>query len=105
MANLDISSYFNKGSNKKLAEYELLNDASFTNNVLIKESPLRNLRATDSIAVEIANISKGYYEFLAAAKRNGDLLTQFTAESIHFPTNVKNGYGFFNAYYPHAKIF
>ncbi len=103
-ASLDISSYFNKGSNKISSEFDLLNDASFTDNILTKETILK-VRPTDSIVVEIANISKGYYEFLTAAKRNGSIITQLASEPIHFPTNVHNGYGYFNAYYPQAKIF
>jgi hypothetical protein len=103
-ANLDISHYFNRGSNKILSTFELLNDASFTNNVLTKESILE-VGSTDSIAVEVANISKGYYDFLTAAKRTEGILSQLTSEPIHYPTNVQNGYGFFNAYFPSSKIF
>ncbi|MGB3946496.1 MAG: DUF4249 domain-containing protein [Bacteroidia bacterium] len=104
-ANLDISSYFGSGSNKILSSFELLNDASFTSNVYTHETLLDKVKPTDSIAVEIANISKGYYEFLTASKRTQGLLTQLTSEPIHYPTNVQNGYGYFNAYYPHAKVF
>lgn len=104
-ANLDINSFFNRGSNKKLAEFDLLNDASFTNNILTKESTLKNVHSTDSIAVEIANISKGYYEFLTAFKSTESIVSILTSEPVHFPTNVQNGYGYFNAYYPNSKVF
>lgn len=104
-ANLDISSYFGNGTNKILASYELLNDASFTNNVYSHLTALEDVTPNDSIAVEVANITRGYYEFLTASKRTGGLLTQLTSEPIHFPTNVLNGYGYFNAYYPSARIF
>lgn len=104
-ASLDISSYFGNGSNKILSEYELLNDASFTNGILEHETVLNKVATTDSIAIEVANISRGYYEFLTAAKRTGGLVTQLTSEPIHFPTNVQNGYGYFNAYFPDAKLF
>lgn len=103
-ANLDISSYFSKGSNKILSTFDLLNDASFTDNLLTKESILK-VGSTDSIAVEIANISKGYYEFLTAFKRTGNILNALETEPIHFPSNVQNGYGYFNAYYPNSRIF
>lgn len=103
-ANLDISSYFSNGSNKILSTFDLLNDASFTDNILTKESII-NVQSTDSIAVEIANISKGYYEFLTAVKSTGSLLNSIETEPIHFPSNVQNGYGYFNAHYPYAKIF
>ncbi len=104
-ANLDINPYFGKGSNKLLSNYELLNDASFTNNTLYGETALAGVKATDSIAVEMANISKGYYDFLTAAKRRGEIVTQLTSEPIHFPTNVQNGYGYFNAFFPEGKVF
>ena len=104
-ADLDINSYFGNGSNKILSSFELLNDASFTNNVYMHETLLDKVQPTDSIAVEIANISKGYYEFLTASKRNQGLVSQLTSEPIHYPTNVQNGYGYFNAYYPDARVF
>lgn len=103
-ASLDISSYFSLGSNKILSTFDLLDDASFTDNSLTKESVLP-LRPTDIIVVEIAHISKGYYEFLTAFKRTGNILNSLEAEPIHFPTNVQNGYGYFNAYYPYSKMF
>ncbi len=103
-ASLDISSYFSMGSNKVLSTFDLLDDASFTNNSLTKESVLP-LSPTDIVVVEVANISKGYYEFLTAFKRTGNILNSLEAEPIHFPTNVQNGYGYFNAYYPYSKMF
>ena len=103
-ASLDISSYFGNGSNKILSSFDLLSDASFTNNTLTKETVLA-VGPTDSIAVEIANITKGYYEFLTAFKRTGNILNSLETEPIHFPSNVQNGYGYFNAYYPTSKIF
>lgn len=104
-ANLDINPFFNKGSNKLLSNFELYNDASFTNNLLVKQTELPGVTATDSIAIEVANISKGYYDFLTAAKRREGIFSQLASEPIHFPSNVQNGYGYFNAYYPDAQIF
>ncbi|MGQ0827279.1 MAG: DUF4249 family protein [Bacteroidota bacterium] len=105
-ANLDISSYFGSGSNKILSVFDLLNDASFTDGKLIKTmviSPL--VKSSDTVAVELANISKGYYEFLTAYKRSSKLMNQLTGEPINYPSNVQNGYGYFNAHYPDGKIF
>jgi hypothetical protein len=104
-ANLDISSYFNSGSNKILSEFDLLSDVSFTNGSFSKETKLKKVKTTDTIAVEVANISKGYYEFLTAYKRSGDLINQLSGEPINYPSNVINGYGFFNAHYPDSRIF
>jgi hypothetical protein len=104
--NLDISSYFNSGSNKILSEFDLLNDASFTNGKLSKQTIISPVvKPSDTIAVEVAHISKGYYEFLTAYKRSAKLINQLTGEPINYPSNVQNGYGYFNAHYPDGKIF
>ncbi|MGQ0828591.1 MAG: DUF4249 family protein, partial [Bacteroidota bacterium] len=104
--NLDISSYFGNGSNKILSVFDLLNDASFTDGKLIKTTIISPMvKASDTIAVELAHISKGYYEFLTAYKRSSKLINQLTGEPINYPSNVQNGYGYFNAHYPDGKIF
>ena len=49
----------------------------------------------DTLLVGFSQITKGYYEFLSAYKRTGNILSQLTGEPINLPTNVKNGYGYF----------
>jgi len=97
---------FYTNSNSDYENYmDLLNDDSFTDAVYESTKELPSVGPNDSIAVSIANISQGYYEFLSAFKRAGNFINALTAEPIHYPTNVNNGYGFFNAYYPQVRVF
>lgn len=100
-----IQRYFVNGNGDFENYMELLTDESFTNGVYENTKELSSVGPADSIAVSVANISRGYYEFLSAFKRSGNFINALTAEPIHFPTNVNNGYGFFNAYYPQVKVY
>lgn len=80
--------------------FELLTDANVVDGKISKEIFLPNANATDTVGITVANISRQYYDFLAAFKRAGGLFNQLTGEPITYPTNVVNGYGFFNAYFP-----
>ena len=104
-SNLDINQAFKIGSNSVLTQFELFDDNSFTNNVYNVKKKLDEVRARDSLAVMLSHISKGYYEFLNAYKKSGSIINQLTGEPITYPTNVINGYGYFNAYYPSIKYF
>jgi hypothetical protein len=53
--------------------------------------------------VALSNIPKGYYEYLAAYKRSGNLLSQLTGEPVNLPTNVQGGYGYFALTKPSIK--
>ena len=104
-ANLDINNAFSLGSNKILTEFELLSDKTFENHRFEQETILTDVNPSDSIAVTIANISEGYYQFLTAYKRAGSVFNQFTGEPINYPTNVTGGYGYFNTHYPDVHYF
>ena len=104
-ANLDINNAFSLGSNKILTEFELLSDKTFENHKFEQETILTDVNPSDSIAVTIANISEGYYQFLTAYKRAGSVFNQFTGEPINYPTNVTGGYGYFNTHYPDVHYF
>lgn len=101
----DINRIFSVGSNKVLTELELLSDLTFENSHHIGETQLSGIHPTDTIAVSIANISEGYYQFLTAYKRAGGLFNQLTGEPVNYPSNVINGYGYFNTHYPDIRIF
>lgn len=58
----------------------------------------------DTLAVALSNIPKGYYEFLAAYKRSGNLFSQLIGEPINLPTNVIGGYGYFAMIRPKIKL-
>lgn len=57
----------------------------------------------DTIIMQVARIDKGYFSFLKAFNRSGSIVNQLTGEPINFPSNVQNGYGYFNAFYPNVK--
>jgi hypothetical protein len=101
----NISNYFNKGSSKLLADFDLLSDKTFSQGKYSAETILYSVGHTDTIAVSISNISEGYYQFLTAYKRSGSFFNQLSGEPINYPTNVNNGYGYFNTHYPDIKIF
>jgi hypothetical protein len=100
-----ISNYFNPGSSKLLAEFELLSDKTFNDGKYSTKTVLKEATYKDSIAVSISNISEGYYKFLTAFKRSGSVFNQLSGEPINYPTNVTNGYGYFNTHYPTVKLF
>jgi Domain of unknown function (DUF4249) len=52
----------------------------------------------DTVSVLVAQIDEGYFKYLNAFQRSGSVLNQLTGEPINFPTNIKNGYGYFAAH-------
>jgi hypothetical protein len=102
---LDINQAFKRGNNSVNKEFELLDDNSFENGVYKVNKTIRDISTDDSLAVVLSNVSKGYYEYLNAFKRSGADINQLIGEPINFPTNVNNGYGYFNAYYPSVYYF
>ena len=58
----------------------------------------------DTLAVGLSNISQGYYEFLKAQKKYNTLVNQIRGEVVNLPTNIKNGYCYFNLHTPHVKV-
>jgi len=102
---VDINQVFSQGKNGIIKEFELLDDNSFTNSVFTASKELQEATPHDSIAVMLSHISKGYFEYLNAFKKSGAIINQLTGEPINYPTNVNNGYGYFNAYYPTTRIF
>lgn len=58
----------------------------------------------DTFAVALSNISEGYYEFLKAQKKYNTLVNQIRGEVVNLPTNISNGYGYFNLHTPHVKV-
>lgn len=102
---IDINSIFSAGSNKVLTELELLSDLTFSDSHYTGETTLSGIGFTDTIAVSIANISEGYFEFLTAYKRAGGLFNQLTGEPVNYTSNVIGGHGYFNTHYPDIRVF
>ncbi len=105
LTSIDINQVYARGKNTVSKQFELLDDNSFTNYELTLSKEIKDAKANDSIAVVLSHISKGYFEYLNAFKRSGALINQITSEPISYPTNVNNGYGYFNAYYPSVYYF
>ena len=86
---------------------KLLDDSEFksevkeeTFNVLFQEYSIG-----DTIAVSMANISEDYYKFLKLRNDNRFSFVEFAGEPINYPSNVTDGYGFFNLHTPDYRVF
>ncbi len=98
----DGVNYFSNGSNF-LVETILLSDLEF-NQTYDQKRTFKNLYHKDSIAVTLSNISEKYYNYLVLRNESGSVFTQLNLEPLNYPTNVVNGYGFFNAHIPDVKF-
>lgn len=58
----------------------------------------------DTLIVQLANISKAYYDYLSAYKRSNQLVFQLLGEPVNIPTNIQGGYGFFGTFNPTLRI-
>ncbi|MDP1725904.1 MAG: DUF4249 family protein [Bacteroidota bacterium] len=84
--------------------FDLLTDKDFANGKIQVYKTISNNYAGDTLVLGLSNISKGYFHFLEAQKRAGILFNQLTSEVINFPTNINNGYGYFNLHEPDIRI-
>lgn len=64
---------------------------------------LEQFNIGDTVLVSLSNIDKQYYDYLKLREKAQNWWSELTQESINYPTNVKNGYGFFVANNPSAK--
>jgi hypothetical protein len=99
----DISIFFSNGSNA-LVHSMIISDQEFSGSFhsLVE---LEKLNPTDSIAVTLSNISKKYYDYLGKTLNGGGVFNQLNMEPMTYPTNIQNGYGFFNTFYPAVQFF
>lgn len=104
-ASFDPNSYFAQGQNQ-LTAFDLISETDFDQNGrVVRNREMTTVGYTDTIAVTVSHITKGYYEFLTAYKRSGSLINQLTGEPITYPSNVEGGYGYFNAHFPSVRFF
>jgi hypothetical protein len=101
---VDNVNYFENGNNK-LARSILISDKEFSgtyqSNIHFSE-----LNAKDSIVVTLSNINEAYFNYLGYQVGNsGNVLNALNLEPISYPTNIINGYGFFNTHFPDIKFF
>ena len=81
----------------------LLSDIDFNGTVFTGEQTMFYWNS-DTIVASISNISKEYFDYLDARRRGGKLFSTLFKEPINYPTNVKNGYGFFTTHYPDVQV-
>lgn len=66
----------------------------------VKDQEKFEVTDSDTLVVSVTNISKDYFEFLEARKRSGN---SFLSEPIEYPSNIVNGYGYFNLHAPSIR--
>jgi len=67
--------------------------------------PFRRFSEGDTVAVVLANISEEYYHYLSVSLDNRNSVSALVSEPLNLPTNVQNGYGYFNMHFPDVKVF
>lgn len=60
---------------------------------------------TDTVLIQVAQVDKDYFNYLAAYKRTGSLINQLTGEPIHLPSNITQGFGYFSLFNPRRALF
>lgn len=101
---LDVNTFFANGSNN--IEYqEIIEDKGKDGEVFERSFNLESVSTQDSLMVSLSNISEGYYKFLEARERSGNLLSEITNEPVNYPSNINNGLGYFNTHYPSIRFF
>lgn len=100
----DLSNYYGRGSNQ-LVEFDLVSDENLKDPDYAAVRKLEEVNVSDTIAVSVSNISQGYYAFLSLYKRAGNVITRISGEPVDYPTNVVNGYGYFNTHLPDIRFF
>ncbi len=101
---LDGVNFFQNGTNSSLTTV-LVSDKEF-DGTYSKQLKLENLYHNDSIAVTLSNINEQYFDYLKyRSTGGGNILTQLNLEPISYPTNIVDGYGFFNTHFPDIKLF
>ncbi len=91
-------SYFSNGDNANSVAFS---DREYEVGKLEREDEFELSTTRDSIVVTLTNISRAYFEYIEARNRSGN---SFLSEPISFPSNITNGYGFFNIHFPSARI-
>jgi hypothetical protein len=67
--------------------------------------PFRRFSAGDTVAVVLANISEDYYRYLSVSLDSRNSVSFLISEPLNLPTNVQNGYGYFNMHFPDVRVF
>ena len=100
---IDFVNYFNNGANA-LIKTILISDKEFGDQYQSKDK-LDHLKYNDSIVVTLSNINETYFNYLHQKNGTGSVFSQLNIEPITYSSNIINGYGFFNAHFPHVNYF
>jgi hypothetical protein len=86
-------------------------DTYFYSDALLTEDLFRDTldfpaaSAGDTVVVTLSHISQDYFDYLNTRSRSGSsFFASLLGEPVSFPTNVENGYGFFNLHFPTARL-
>lgn len=100
---IDGVNFFGNGSNV-LAKTVLLSDDQIPG-MYTSTLKLDNVHHTDSIVVTLSNIGEDYFNYLNLKQGTGNVFTSLNLEPVNYPSNVDNGYGFFNTHYPDIRFY
>ena len=101
---IDGVNFFGNGSNV-LARTVLLSDKEIPG-TYEETLELNNVHHNDSIVVTLSNIDEKYYNYLNLRQEgSGNIFTSLNLEPVNYPTNVENGYGFFNTHHPDIRFY
>ncbi|MBI1183322.1 DUF4249 family protein [bacterium] len=78
----------------------LISDKIYNSKQINFEAEIMGFQIPDTAVVMLSNISESYFRYLDARKRGGSILASITGEPVNHPSNVQNGYGYFNTYNP-----
>jgi hypothetical protein len=76
-----------------------------SSNGLLEKALTLQVKADDTLVLQVAQVDKAYYEYLKAYKRTGALINQLTGEPINLPSNVSGGLGYFSLYQPVRRLY
>lgn len=102
-AGQDVNNYFANGSNV-LLHTELIDDRLYEGSGISAQLEFTGIESNDSIAVALSHISEEYFNYVTLRNKSSNWFSEITQEPINYPTNVINGYGFFNTHYPDVKF-
>lgn len=101
---VDDSLIFSLADEDLLIASELISDIALEPGLVTREIELPFFDSPDTVAFMLTNISEGYFRFLDARQRTGGIIASATGEPVNHPTNIENGYGYFNIHIPHVVL-
>ncbi|MEQ9592814.1 MAG: hypothetical protein RLN86_09460, partial [Cyclobacteriaceae bacterium] len=58
----------------------------------------------DTVLIQLANVDKGYHDFLQVRKDSRFNFSDFLGEPVNYPTNVVGGLGWFTLHFPDVRV-